>query len=97
MAVIAIGGHAKATGLTGLASLRAKGFGVARRAVAFAAAAVLVGAVGAALLQLAVQVLSFPVPVAVIGMTVMAAGLLGSLRGHLRQAREPNGLRGAGR
>lgn len=84
MAAIAIRGRAKTTGLTGRASLRAQVIGVARRVVAFAAAAVMVGAVGAALVQLVVQLLGFPAPVAVIGITVMAAALLNSLRGHLR-------------
>jgi hypothetical protein len=57
---------------------------MARRATACAAAAVLVCAVGAALLQLADQILGFPVPVAVTGLIAMAAALLNSLRRHLR-------------
>ena len=84
MAVIALRGRARTTGLTGRPGLRAKTIGVARRVVAFAAAAVMVGAVGAALVQLVVQLLGFPAPVAVTGITVMAAALLNSLRGHLR-------------
>jgi len=80
MAVIAIRGSAKATGLTGSARLRAHVSSTARRAAAFAAAAVMVGAVGAALLQLVGQLLGFPAPVAVTGITVMAAALLNSLR-----------------
>jgi hypothetical protein len=80
MAVIVIGGNAKATGLTGLASLRARASGVVRRAIACAAAAVMVCAVGAALLQLVDQMLSFPAPIAVTGITVMAAALVKALR-----------------
>lgn len=65
---------------------------MARRATACAAAAVMVCAVGAALLQLAAQILSFPVPVAVTGLTVMAAAFLNSLRRHLRtRARHRDG------
>ena len=52
--------------------------------VALAAGAILVGAVGAVLFQLVAQMLSFPAPVAVIGITVMAAALLSSLRRHRR-------------
>ena len=44
------------------------------------AAAVMVCAVGAALLQLVVQLLGFPAPVAVTGITVLAVALLSSLR-----------------
>ena len=88
MAAIVIRGHAKARWLTGLASLRAKASGVVRRAMAWAAAAVMVGAVGAALLQLVAQMLSFPAPIAVTAMTLMAVALLHSLRRHQRtQAR----------
>jgi hypothetical protein len=89
MAVIAIRGRAKATRLTGSASLRAHVSSTARRAVAFAAAAVMAGAVGAALLQLVGQLLGFPAPVAVIGITVMAAALLNSLRRHRRTRTGP--------
>ncbi len=72
---------------------------MAQRATAYVAAAVLACAVGAALLQLAAQILSFSAPIAVTGLTVMAAALLNSLRRHLRtQARHrygpanPNGV-----
>jgi hypothetical protein len=85
MAVIVIRGRAKGTGSTGPASLRGPVSDVSRRAVAFTAAAVMVGAVGAALLQLVGQLLSFPAPVAVTGITVMAAALLTSLRRQLRR------------
>ena len=84
MAAIGIGRREQATGLAILASLRAKVSGVVRRVGAWAAAAILVGAVGAVLFQLVSQMLSFPAPVAVIGITVMAAALLNSLRRHLR-------------
>ena len=84
MAAIVIRGHAKAIWLTGLASLRAKASGVVRRAMAWAAAAVMVGAVGAALLQLVAQMLSFSAPIAVTGIVVMAVVLLNWLRRHLR-------------
>ena len=89
MAVIVIRGNAKATRLTGLASLRARASGVVRRAMACAAAAVMVCAVGAALLQLVDQMLSFPVPIAVTGITVMAAALVKALRRHLRTRGSP--------
>ena len=84
MAVIVIRENAKAARLTGLASLRATVSGVVRRAMACAAAAVMICAVGAALLQLVAQMLSFSAPIAVTGITVVAAALLNSLRRHLR-------------
>jgi hypothetical protein len=59
---------------------------VGRRAVALAAAAVMAGVVGAALLQLVGQLLSFPAPVAVIGIMVVAVALLSSLRRRNRTA-----------
>ena len=92
MTAIVIGGNARATSLTGLARLCAKARGMVQRATALAAAAVMVCAAGAALLQLAAQILSFSAPVAVTGLTVMAAALLNSLRRHLRtQARHRDG------
>ena len=93
MTVIVIRGNAKATWLTGLASLRARASGVVRRAMACAAAAVMVCAVGAALLQLVDQMLSFPVPIAVTGITVMAVALVKALRRHLRTGGSPIRLR----
>ena len=89
MAAIVIRGNARLTWLTGLASLRAKAWDMARRATAYAAAAVLACAVGAALLQLAAQILSFSAPIAATGLTVMAAALLNSLRRHLRTRARP--------
>lgn len=84
MAAIVVKGNAKPTGLAGIAGLRAKACGMLQRAMAYTAAAVLVCAAGAALLQLGVQMLSFPAPIAVTGITVMAAVLLNSLRRYLR-------------
>ena len=55
-----------------------------QRAVARAAATILIGAVAAALVQLAAELLSFPAPIALTAMTLMAAALLNALRRHLR-------------
>ena len=55
-------------------------------AMACVAATILICAVAAALVQLAAELLSFPAPIAVTAMTLMAAALLGSLRRHLRTA-----------
>jgi hypothetical protein len=95
MAAIVIRGNAKPTGFAGL---RTKACRMVQRAMACTAAAVLVCAAGAALLQLVVQMLSFPAPIAVTGLTVMAATLLNSLRRHLRtratgKAGNPHGVR----
>jgi hypothetical protein len=84
MAAIVIKGNAKPTGLARIARLRAKACGMVQRAMAYAAVAVMVCAAGAALLQLAVQMLSFPAPIAVTGITAIAAILLNSLRRYLR-------------
>lgn len=83
MAAIVIRGNAKATGPAVMARLRAKACGTFQRATAYMAAAVMVCAAGAALLQLAVQMLSFPAPIAVTGISVMAVALLNSLRRYL--------------
>ena len=92
MAAIVIKGNARVTWPAGPAGLPARARETARRATAGAAAAVMVCAVGAALLQLAAQILGFPVPIAVTGLTVMTAALLSSLRRHLRtQARHRDG------
>ena len=81
MAAIVTGENATPAWLAGLgATARDKG----QRAVACAAAVVMTCAVGEALLQLVAQVLSFPAPVAVTAITLMAAALLTSLRRHLR-------------
>ena len=59
MAVIVTRGKARAAWLPGLASVCARARDMARRALACAAAAVMIGAVGAALLQLAAEIVSF--------------------------------------
>jgi hypothetical protein len=84
MAAIVIRHNPKATWLAGLAGVHATARDMVQRAVACAAAAMMIGAVGAALLQLAVQLLSFPAPIAIPGITLMAAALLNSLRRQLR-------------
>jgi hypothetical protein len=92
MAAIVIRGTARVASLAGLASLRARACDIAQRAAAYAAAAVIVCAVGAALVQLAAQILSFSAPIAVSGITVMTAALLVLLRRGLRtQARHRDG------
>ena len=82
MAAIVIRENAKATGLTGRAGVRAKARTMVQRAMAYAAATIMMCAVAAVLFQLVVQILSFPVPIAVTAMTLMAAVLLNSLRRH---------------
>ena len=77
--------NAKATWLTRLAGVRAMACDMAQRAMAWAAAAILICAVAAALVQLAAELLSFPAPIAVTAMTLMAAALLHSLRRHGRR------------
>ena len=84
MAAIVIRNNATATWLSGLAGVRAKACDMGQRAMACAAATILICAVAAALVQLAAELLSFPVPIAVTAMTLMAAGLLISLRRHQR-------------
>jgi hypothetical protein len=84
MAVIVIRQDAKAAWLTGIAGVRAKARGMVRRAMDCAAAAVLVCAVVAALLQLVAELVSFPAPIAVTAITVIAAALLNSLRRRIR-------------
>jgi hypothetical protein len=84
MAAIVIRQNAKAAWLTGIAGVRAKAREMVRRAMDCAAAAVLVCAVGAALLQLVAELLSFPAPIAVTAITVIAAALLNSLRRRIR-------------
>jgi hypothetical protein len=92
MAAIVIRDNAKATWLTGLAAVRAKACDMVHRAMANAAATIMICAAGAALLQLAAQILSFPAPIAVTAITLMAAALLNSLRRHLQtQARHRSG------
>ena len=83
MAAIIIWQNAKPAWLTGIAGVRAKAREIIRRAMDRAAAAVLICAVGAALLQLVAELLSFPAPIAVTAITVIAAALLNSLRRHI--------------
>jgi hypothetical protein len=84
MTAIVIRANAAATWLAGLAGVRAKARDMGRRAMACAAAAILICAVAAALAQLAAELLSFPAPIAVSAMTLMAAALLTSLCRQLR-------------
>ena len=83
MAVIVIRKNAKATWLTGVAALGAKTCDLVRRGMAYAAATVLICAVGAVLVQLVVQILAFPAPIAATAITLIAAALLHSLLRHL--------------
>ena len=85
MAAIVIRDGAKATWLTRLAGVCATACNMTHRAMAWAAAAILICAVAAASVQLAAELLSFPAPIAVTGMTLMAAALLYSLCRHLRR------------
>jgi energy-coupling factor transporter ATP-binding protein EcfA2 len=94
MAAIVIRDNAKATWLTGLAGVRAKACDMIQRAMACAAATILICAVAAALVQLAAELLSFPAPIAVTAMTLMAAALLNSLRRHLRTSARHRSGRG---
>ena len=87
MAAIIIKQDAKAKWLSGMTGVRAKAYDMVQRAMAYAAATIIIGAVGAALLQLAAQILSFPAPIAVTAMTLMAAALLNWLRPARRAAR----------
>ena len=58
-----------------------------QRGLFCAAAVVIVCAIGAALLQLAVMILSFSSPIAITVIIVMAVVLLNSLRRRIRAAR----------
>ena len=84
MAAIVIRNNATATWLSGLAGVRAKACDMGQRAMACAAATILICAVAAALVQLAAELSGFPAPIVVTAMTLMAAGLLISLRRHQR-------------
>ena len=84
MAATVIRDNATATWLTGLAGVRPKAYDMGQRAMACAAATILICAVAAALAQLAAELLSFPAPIAVTAMTLMAAALLTSLCRHRR-------------
>jgi len=83
VAAVVIKDNAKATWLLpGMAGVRAKARGMVQRAVDYAAATVMICAVGAALLQLVAQIASFPAPVAVTAFTLIAVALFHSLRRH---------------
>ena len=82
MAALIVREHAKATGRSGLADVRAKARDMVQRAMAYAAATILICAVAAALLHLVAEILSFSAPISVSAMTLMAAALLNSLRRH---------------
>jgi len=58
-----------------------------QRGLFCAATTVIVCAIGAALLQLAVMILSFSSPIAITVITLMAVVLLNSLRRRIRAAR----------
>ena len=93
MIAIVIREDAKATWPTGMAGVRVRACDMVHRAMACAAATIMVCAVGVALLQLVAQILSFPAPIAVTAITLMAAALLNSLRSRLRaHARHRSGL-----
>jgi hypothetical protein len=83
MAAIVVSQHAKATWLTGVADVGPKARDMVRRAVGYAAATVLICAVGAAVTQLVAEILSFPAPIAITAITLTAVALLNSLRRHL--------------
>jgi hypothetical protein len=95
MAAIVLKDDAKATRLTGRTGLRARAGEMVQRAMAYVAAVVLICAVGAAVFQLAVQILGFPAPIAVTAITLIAAALLNSLRRHLRAQASTRAARGA--
>jgi hypothetical protein len=83
MTAITVSQNAKASWLTHLAGVCAPARDVVRRAVGYAAATVLIGAVGAAMVQLVAEILSFPAPIAVIALTLLAVALLHRLRRDL--------------
>ena len=64
-----------------------------QRGLFCAAAAVIVWAVGAALLQLAIMILSFSSPIAITVITLVAVILLNSLRRRIRAVRHRFGPR----
>jgi hypothetical protein len=84
--------NAKATWPTAVSGARVRTCDMVQRAIACAAATIMVCAVGVALLHLVVEILSFPAPIAATAITFMAAALLNSLRRHLRaRARHRSG------
>jgi hypothetical protein len=99
MTAIAVSQNAKATWLTRVAGVCAPARDMVRRTMGYAAATVLICAVGAALVQLVAEILSFPAPIAVIALTLIAVALLHLLRRDLchQPGRQhgPAGARGA--
>jgi 4-hydroxybenzoate polyprenyltransferase len=92
MAAIVIRENARVTWLTGVVGVRAKACRIVQRGVAYVAAAVLICVAVLALLQLVAEILSFPAPIAVTAITLIAAALLNSLRRNMRtQARHRYG------
>jgi hypothetical protein len=83
MTAITVSQNTRATWLTRLAGVCAPARDVVRQAIGYAAATVLIGAVGAAMLQLVAEILSFPTPIAVIALTLMALALFHRLRRDL--------------
>jgi hypothetical protein len=86
MTAIVIRDTARASWPAGLAGVRPKARDMVHRAMACAAATILLCAVAAALAQLAAELLSFPAPIAVPAMTLMVAALL---RSRWRRLRTP--------
>jgi hypothetical protein len=84
MTAIVLRDNAKATWLVGLAGVRQRACDMVQRVMFCAAATILIGAIVAAVAQLAAELLSFPAPIAITAMTLMAAALLDSLCRHLR-------------
>lgn len=84
MTAIVLRDNAKATCLAGLAGVRQKACDMVQRAMFCVAAMILVCAIVAAVAQLAAELVSFPAPIAITAMTLMAAALLDSLCRHLR-------------
>jgi len=74
--------NAKVTWLAGIAGVCAKARDMVRRALGYAAATALICAAGAALAQLVAEILSFPAPIAITAITLIAVALLHSLRRH---------------
>jgi hypothetical protein len=93
MAAIMIGAHARATWRASLAAVRAKAYQRAQRGVECAAAAILICAAGAALAELAAEILSICVPAGAAALAVLAAAVLRSLR----RARTVRARAGTGR
>jgi len=84
MAAIILRASAKATWPGARAGMPAQARDMVQRVIAGAAATIMICAVGVALVQLVAEILSFPAPIAVTGVTLMALALLKSLRRRLR-------------